>query len=141
MPTKATKNELKLLNYLGLSESDEVHVGIGDPPCYEIDRERESGEPTETVLIPFSDQTYQKNPSLQMNPTLGEVLFEYPNSSESKRVRRIFAENLRVLLSDIDFYSKAIEDEKFLALKAAEEAALLRRLEYGELDTFDDDRC
>ena len=44
----------------------------------------------------------------------------------------------------MEIHSKAIEDAKLLALKAAEdaakEAALLIRIEYGELDIFED-RC
>ena len=135
-PDKPTKNELKLLNYLGLSESEGILVTIGDPPCHHISTETESGVPGDAVLIPFSNLTYQRDPSLQIDTTFGEVLFEYPNSSASRRSRRIYAENLKVLLSDIYFYSKAIEDEKLLALKAAEEAELLIRFEYDELSIF-----
>jgi hypothetical protein len=131
-PNKPTKNELKLLNYLGLSESDGILVTIGDPPCHQISTDTES----EPILIPFSNLTCQKDPSLQIDTTMGEVLFEYPNSWASRRSRRIYAGNLKVLLSDLYFYYKAIEDEKLLALKAAEEAELLIRFELDESSIF-----
>ena len=135
-PNKPTKNELKLLDYLGLSESDGIYVTIGDPPCHQISTETESGVPLKTVQIPLNDLTWQTDPSLQIDPTLGGVLFVYPNSSESKRARRIYAGNLKVLLCDIYLYSTAIENAKLLALKAAEEARLLRRSEYHDSIIF-----
>src|ERR1022692_4290123 len=62
-PNKPTKNELELLNYLGLSESDGILVTIGDPPCHRISTDNES----EPILIPFSNLTCQKDPSLQID--------------------------------------------------------------------------
>lgn len=50
-----TKNELKMLKYLGLSESDKVVVRIGNPPCNEISITKANGESLRTVRIPFTD--------------------------------------------------------------------------------------
>jgi hypothetical protein len=66
------------------------------------------------------------------------MLCSYPNSCDSRTSRRIQARNLRILLYDIEAHSKASEEAKLLADKAEEEAKLRIRLEYGELDTFND---
>ena len=137
-PHKSTKNELKLLKYLGVSESDEVWVVIGDSSGHEISTYREDPEPTKTVLIPFSHLPYEKDPALRIEVLHDGMLFSYPNSSYGRNSRRIQAKNLKILLYDIEAHSKALEDAKLLSDKAEEEAALRIRLEYGELDTFND---
>ena len=136
MPTKLhepTKNELKLLKYLHMSESQNVTVLIGTPPCYEIIIGKEGRGFIRILQIPFSEFTSQLDSSLS-------VLLCYPHLWKGRSERRIQANNLKLLLRDMEIHSKAIEDAKLLALKAADEAALRIRIEYDGLFAIDDRR-
>jgi hypothetical protein len=124
-------NELRLLKYLHLSESYSITVLIGNPPCYEIIIGREGRGFIKLLQIPFSELANQLDNSLG-------ALFRYPELWNDRSRRRIQARNLKLLLHDIEAHSKALEEQKLLALKAEEEAKLRIRLEYGELDTFND---
>ena len=126
---------MRLLKYLGLSESDEVFVELGDPPCYKIRTENERGVSIETVQIPFGDLSHQKELSLHWDSWFGENFFLYPNDWAPRSARRIYAKNLRILLFDFEAHLKAIED----ARNQTEDDRLLRiKLEFGELTDFNE---
>jgi hypothetical protein len=113
-------------------------VIVGDPPCYEIIMGKKGRGTIKPLQIPFSDSVSQ------LDASWSRFLCFYPPHWTDRKGRQRQARNLKLLLRDMEIHSKAIEDAKLLALKAAEdaakEAALLIRIEYGELDIFED-RC
>ena len=52
-PTEPSEDELRLLEYFGLTEFDEIAVAFGDQGGYEIDITTEDGESLGTVQIPY----------------------------------------------------------------------------------------
>ena len=67
-------------------------------------------------------------------------LFCYPNDWDTRRVRRIQAWNLRELLLHMETHTRAIEEQKLLALKAEEIRVRLLQEEYSGMSTFDEPR-
>ena len=94
-PHKPTKNELKLLKDLHLSESHNVTVMIGTPPCYEIIIGKEGRGLIKILQIPFSEFASQLDNSLS-------VLLCYPRLWKGRSERRIQANNLKLLLPDME---------------------------------------
>ena len=120
-----TKNELKLLKHLGTCESNKVKIYLGEPPCHEIHIENEDGLEVGSGTVPFSAS------GGDIEPTIGGILFSYPSLAGNKRTRGIEARNLKAILLDVEAH---FERRGLLA----DEVALRMRLEYGELDCFND---
>ena len=136
--TEPTEDQLKLLSYFGLSDSDDIGVYFGDQGDYVIEMTTLMGEPLGIVQIPLGEAAHELRPLFDYAGSMGEVFCSYPSMfSDSKRYRGVEERNLKAVLRDLAAHFKAIEDAKLLALRAAEEAAerdaLRRRLEYGEL--------
>ena len=133
-PHKPSENELRLLNYLGLSEDASIIVIIGVPPCYEIIMGSKRRGPMKPLQIPFS------GPGSLLDDSLRVYLFCYPPHGTDRNGRQTQARNLKLFLGEIEANSRDIAEQKLLTQKAAEEAELRMRLEYSGMDMFEDRR-
>jgi hypothetical protein len=67
---------------------------------------------------------------------LGGEIFGYPSSDESRAFRRIQARNLRIILYDIEAYSKALEVERLAKQEADKLKRELNEMELSGPDIF-----
>ena len=128
-PAKPTRNELKLLKYLCLSESDKVVIRFGKPPCFDIEIWKKDCASSEAFQIPIESMETdapldEDDLGLPMLPSNGSTMCSYPNAGLPRSARRIEARNLDVIL-----LSSKRELESFGAQRLAKQKDDERRLE------------